>query len=166
MDYSNKFDGFKKNSPNQLTEIDFSKLARDYALAHIDEPQYKHMVTEQKNDFNIYNYLYIKIVKFSDEYQITINLRNDIHPEYIKLNFFTIYYDNQQIKRKRKDKISGEISSTFQYSKIKLIEMQVKNEYILKIKNNNQNSIKLIAEIGAKNDCGLLDIELVENINL
>ena len=40
--------------PDQVTEEKFRNLAMNYALENSHLPEYRHMITEQKSDFNIY----------------------------------------------------------------------------------------------------------------
>ena len=156
--YKNKTVDEKKNKdknklPNKVSKKKFNKLSLCHALKNIDDPKYDHLITKQKNDFNLSNYLDITKRKSSKEYKLILKFKNKKHPKYTELvsyNISSINGDNTVFVKK--------------LSKNKLKNMKNNNKFIFHLDDIGQKYIYFNIFLGTdeKKYPELLDINLIK----
>ena len=137
--------------PSKVTTSTLEQLSLEYAKKNIDKDQYKWLITKQKKDFNLLNYIDIKINRSKKKIKINFKLKKNKHPEYTKVDFVIIS--------------SGKTDKDYidvKYTQKKLNEMTKKNKFSFELDNIKQKKINFLIVLSAdkKKYPGLLDIEL------
>lgn len=119
--------------------MSFKYASLMYAYDNINNNKYKYLITKQKTDFDIFNYIDIEIIETKElKTLIKLKIKKDIQNEYDKILYAMISYDNDYIC----------ITPRYEF----LLNKNIKNINIYVIIQAN------------KNYPNLLDIELSENI--
>ena len=95
-----------------LTDKGYNKVSKNYALDHINKPQYKWMKTEQTKDLSFNNYLSVSIKFEKDK---TVVELQDKHKKYKLQSYFIIFYNGDtELDVPMKGKIKrGQIKQVF-----------------------------------------------------
>ena len=86
-----------------LNDIEFKKTSLDYAYKNKEDIKYNYLIHKHNYDNDMLNYINLELTKSADIYQITIFIRNDIHPEYDNLVYAIISNEYNRSKGKRKN---------------------------------------------------------------
>jgi hypothetical protein len=131
----------KNRKDEELTENEFEKKSKQYALDHIDDPIYKYLKTEQPNDFNFDTYLKVKLKVVDKQTHITLEDNHNIYT----LLYFIVFVGEDCYSSGRQG--NGESKSN--------------RDFLIIKQDLTKKDIKIIAFITPRDEnIGLLNMEL------